>query len=70
MKGHSEREAKGVVPDCCRLTVEDLGERKKGVDPPRLLEVELPMGVESCISKNQVAAVSQTHWIAAMIQKQ
>lgn len=43
VKGHSDREAKGVVP---RL-VEPLGEVKKGVDPPRVLDVELPRGVMS-----------------------
>ena len=44
VKGHSDREAKGVV---LRL-VEPLGEVKKGVDPPRVLDVELPRGVMSC----------------------
>lgn len=43
MNGHSDREAKGVLP---RL-VEPLGEVKKGVDPPRVLDVELPSGVMS-----------------------
>lgn len=43
VKGHSDREAKGVAP---RL-VEPLGEVKKGVDPPRVLDVELPRGVMS-----------------------
>lgn len=48
MKGNSEREAKGVAPDC--LGVDILGEVKKGVeDPARVLDVELPIGVESCM---------------------
>lgn len=39
MKGHSDMEAKGVV---LRWALEPLGEVKKGVEPPRVLDVELP----------------------------
>ncbi len=48
VKGISEREAKGVVPDWAGVREDALGEVKKGVEPPLLLEVELPIGVASC----------------------
>lgn len=52
MKGISEREAKGVVPDWAGVREDALGEVKKGVEPPLLLEVELPIGVASCNTLN------------------
>lgn len=48
MKGISDREAKGVVPDWAGVREDALGEVKKGVEPPLWLEVELPIGVASC----------------------
>jgi len=48
VKNISEREAKGVVPDWAGVREDALGEVKKGVEPPLLLEVELPIGVASC----------------------
>ena len=53
VKGVSERDAKGVVPDWAGVREDALGEVKKGVEPPLLLEVELPIGVASWNIFNQ-----------------